>query len=1108
MAKAPPLKGYAPSGFFVFRTPLLPYEEVEAWSEGLAAPAAMADPKAFEAAWQADRETLRKRLDALVARPEVREALFVASPSLEEGIRIWLDKPDSKKGLRAERALVRYFLRMASRATPFGLFSGCSVGLLGEETRIEVAPRDRYQRHTRLDMDYLFALTEDLGRDPALRQTLRYFPNSSLYRTAGRLRYAEARLDGRVRSHHLVAVESTEYLEDTLGRARDGARVEPLAQALVDSDPEGEIRREEADEFIQELIDSQILVSDLAPAVTGPEPIHGLIEQLAEHPAGAEAASRLESVRGALASLDATPVGSDPEHYRAVATSLEALPTKVELPRLFQVDMVKPAPGPLLSEAVMTELARGTEILLRLASRPGEDGLDRFRTTFSERYGEGCEMPLVEVLDEEAGIGFERDRGAGADASPLLQGLALGGEGREPTYPWGTRQTLLLAKLADALQRGSQEIVLKPEDLDKMATRGELPPLPNAFHVMGTLAARSPEALAKGDFQLLLRGSGGPSGARLLGRFCHADPEVEKLVGPHLAAEEAHDPDAIFAEIVHLPEGRIGNILCRPVLRRYEIPYLGRSGTDREHQIPVDDLLVTVRGPQIILRSARLGRRVVPRLTSAHNFVRRSLGVYRFLCALQSQGVLAGVGWSWGLLDNAPFLPRVRTGRLVLSRASWQLTKEEIEALGKPQGAAGFRAVQEWRQKRRLPRLALVADYDNELLVDFDNALSVDTFVDLLKNRPSALLVECFPGPEALIASGPEGRFVHELVVPVVRSAEQEERPAARAAAAVAAAAAVTGSDSRHFPPGSDWLYAKLYTGTATADRILTGTLAPLVQEVLATGAADGWFFIRYGDPEWHLRVRFHGRPDLLHREVLPRLQQAVAPLLADGHLWRFQLDTYDREVERYGGSEAVPLVERLFHADSDAVLALLAMIEGDEGADLRWRLTLRGIDALLDDLGLDLEGRRKLLGQVRAGFGREFDSGGNLRHQLGERFRKEWESLEKILDPANDATSDLTPAFEVFRRRSRAWASAIGEIQELERQERLFPQLADMAASLVHMHVNRMIRAVPRAHEAVLYDFLHRIYESRAARERQAADAAAEPAAVEVEPGARANPA
>jgi thiopeptide-type bacteriocin biosynthesis protein len=1133
---------FVPSGFFVFRTPLLPFEEVEAWSAGLAAPAA-AGSEPLAAALAADRAMLRARLGALIERPEVLEALFVASPSLAEALDTWRREPDGKKGLRAERALVRYILRMASRATPFGLFSGCSTAVLeaGEpqvpaveggaaapapRTRLVLGPRAGYRRHTRLDMDYLFALCEELERDPGVRRELRYRPNSSLYRAGGRLRYAEARLDEKVRSHHLVAVEASDYLEATLERARGGARAADLAAALVTADgaaSEIEISREDADAFLTELIDSQVLVSDLSPPVTGPEAIHDLVDHLAGLDAGQEGARRLAAARDALAELDAGGVGAPAERYRAIAADLEALPTKVEMARLFQVDMVKLPAEASLGPEVMAEIVRGVDLMRRLSSRARQESLERFRKEFQERYGEQREAPLVEVLDEEIGVGFERASDLGAEASPLLRGLALSPPASDTSYPWGPRQSVLLAKLYEAQAGGLQQIELTAEDLDRMApaAAGEPQAFPDAFQVLATIAAASPEALDRGEFQILMGNAGGPSGARLLGRFCHAEELLCDHTRKHLRAEEALHPEAIFAEIVHLPQGRIGNILSRPVMRDYEIPFLGRSGAPEERQIPVTDLLVSVRGNQIVLRSRRLGREVIPRLTSAHNFSMRSLGVYRFLCTLQSQEIAGGVGFTWGPLESAPFVPRVTDGRLVLARAGWWMTAEEIKQLAKAEGAARYAAVQEWRQRRRLPRLATLADGDNELLVDLDNTLAIDAFLDLVEDRDRARLHELFPGPEALIAHGPEGRFVHEVVVPFHRL----PRPAAAEATAAApgttarlvaaAGAAGAGVDAapgtapvgggaaaagnglqirRTFPPGSEWLFAKLYTGTATADRVLRDVLAPLVREALAAGWSDNWFFIRYGDPEWHVRVRFHGDPEALTGRVLPALHAGVAPLLDDGRLWKLQLDTYEREVERYGGPLGIGPVERLFQADSEAVLEILDMLEGDEGADVRWRLAFYGVDALLNDLGLDAEAKLSVLGRMRLGFAQEFvgpaDGDGKnakaLQVQLDQRFRAERPKLDPLLDAGGDPENDFAPALDVLGRRSRASAPILEELRRLEAEGKLQGKLADMAVSLAHMHVNRFIRSAARAHEMVLYDFLFQTHRSRAARARK----------------------
>src|SRR5437867_1008981 len=127
---------FEPSGFFVFRTPLLPFDEFLAWSDGLEAPVTLDDPGRLEQALAADRARLHARLVEIMARSEVREALFVASPHLEESLEIWARKPESERGQGIELALVRYFARMAGRATPFGLCAGCSVGMLDAETRL------------------------------------------------------------------------------------------------------------------------------------------------------------------------------------------------------------------------------------------------------------------------------------------------------------------------------------------------------------------------------------------------------------------------------------------------------------------------------------------------------------------------------------------------------------------------------------------------------------------------------------------------------------------------------------------------------------------------------------------------------------------------------------------------------------------------------------------------------------------------------------------------------------------------------------------------------------------------------------------------------------
>jgi len=1098
---------FFPADFFVIRTPLLPLRELIRWADALPSqqPAIHSQLSTNQAilteTLAADRQTMRGLLQTMLNQPLIQEAIFVASSDLSTALRHWQENPNSEKGVRAERSLLRYLLRMAGRATPFGLFSGYSLGKVGRQSRFQLTATNHYQRNTRLDTDYLFALCESLGQDATIQSRLRYTPNSSLYRQAAHYRYAEATLNEKSRRYQLVVVEADHYLKTTLAHAQAGATPQTLAEILMAED--ADINQTEAAGYVTELINSQVLVSPLTPAVTGHEPIHqllGVLEQAKTLPALPPHSSPTDPIQPlidtlmatdqALAQLDSEGLGLAVDRYHAIASALHALPAPVRLDRLFQVDLLKPTVTMTIGQAVLAEISRGISLLQRITPAPDSDPLTTFRQRFVARY-EQRKVPLVEVLDEESGVGFRVEMNR--DHALLLEGLHFPLSNNETNEKWNRRQQSLLTRLDTIWRNGEQVMALSDHDIEALTNPAPLP-LPKSFAVMATVAAQSPTALEAGDFRLLFHGLSGPSGARLLGRFCHGDPQLRSHVESYLAAEAACHPEAILAEIVHLPEGRIGNVLCRPSLRQYEIPYLGLSGVADDFQLSINDLMIEVIDDEIVLSSQRLNRRILPRLSSAHNFSLSNQGIYSFLCMLQGQGVAGSLGWEWGALADAAFLPRVTAGRLVLARARWRMTKLEIEQIAKQSGAALWCAIQSWRHQRQLPRWVLLSDSDNELPIDLENILCLESFVDLIKQRDNTLLHELYPGADELCVVGPEGSYVHELVIPF--NCEPEPKPMGEAAqiATKTKRQRFTGQPNekmglttphlvRRFAPGSEWLYLKLYVGAATADQVLCEVVAPLLTEPVVAKIVDRWFFLRYADPDWHLRLRFHGDPDPLLRVVMPMFHAALAPWLSDQRIWKLQVDTYEREVERYGGSIGIELAEQLFHADSVAALQLVESFTGDEGANARWQLSLLGMDRLLDDLGFDLTRKLSVLQTMSRNFKREFQVDGKLRGQLGDKYRKERKNIESLLHNELPETHPLAIGALRLQQRSVQLQPVVTSLLHAEAQGPLEASLDELAQSFLHMHVNRMLRSMQRPHEVVLYDFLVRYYEMVKAR-------------------------
>ena len=510
-----------------------------------------------------------------------------------------------------------------------------------------------------------------------------------------------------------------------------GATLAELAKRLVAAGHQAERARA----YVDDLATRQVLVGDVGLRVTGGDAVYGL----------ANAVPQLALARDALAALDSAGIGLPRRHYEDVAAQLDGLPVETKLERLFQVDMTKPVERAVLSGELVGEILSGALLLRRIGPREdAETAMTRFAQRLESRFEDEA-VPLLEALDPDLGVGFETV----SAPSPLLKGLD--GPRKTRDSRWTTREDHLLARLQEVRRDGAEELVLGGADLEQLEMP-YAPRLPDAFDVMAAVAAPSPAALESGRFRVLVLGAGGPSGARLLGRFCHADPTLREAVGRHLEAEEALDREALYAEIVHLPRARDVNVVARPVLREYEIECPSGSGAPPDRRIPLTDLLVSARDGQIVLWSRRLGRRVVPRLTNAHNFADRGVAAYRFLCALQAS---AAFGRFWGPLESAPSLPRVRVGRVVLALASWRLEAERVRR----KNAAS--AVASWRREHAVPRFVALVNFGGQLPVDLENALAVDALVQTVRAQGEVRLVELFPPPDELVVRGPEGSFMH-----------------------------------------------------------------------------------------------------------------------------------------------------------------------------------------------------------------------------------------------------------------------------------------------------------------------------------------------------------
>src|SRR5205814_8369006 len=135
-------------------------------------------------------------------------------------------------------------------------------------------------------------------------------------------------------------------------------------------------------------------------------PLHAMLAPLRDAPPAAKVMHGLDAAQAAIEALDEVAIGADRQRYVGIAQLLADLPTPIRQSRLLQVDLFKPVTDARLGGAVLAEIVRGV-ILLHRCARRSSDALRAFADEFLRRYGDR-EVPLVEALDAESGIGFER----------------------------------------------------------------------------------------------------------------------------------------------------------------------------------------------------------------------------------------------------------------------------------------------------------------------------------------------------------------------------------------------------------------------------------------------------------------------------------------------------------------------------------------------------------------------------------------------------------------------------------------------------------------------------------------------------------------------------
>jgi lantibiotic biosynthesis protein len=505
-----------PENFFILRQPMYPLDTLLRMYE------------------QVGTQPLTGLLRQEFRDPLAQQALFAASPALHERFRQWLRGESLPEEDKLLVTLHKYLVRMCSRPTPYGLFAGSSLGHFAGQSQLRADTATMLRSHTRIDMDYLLAICRWLTDQPGIRAQAQVYPNSSLYSVGGSLRYVEQQVVDEKRTYFISAADSDEYLTTVLETARAGATIGQLAEQLhlVNG-----IEREEAAEFVEQLIEGQLLTFEFEPTVTGQNFLDRLIGRVAALTGTAGVTAELTQLRQLVRHRTADPT----DRLRAYADCRQWFADRdirAAAADIIQVDAYFDNPALQLGGRVRQTLREQIDRLLVLNQPAGCPDMDAFVTRFQERY-EDEEVPLSLAVDAEYGVGYGAGASFGVGYAPLIDDLSLAPANTSPaTVTWDWWQRFVLDKYVAALRTThpaglADEIILTDDDLACVRSKQpDTTALPDSFYAFGTLLAGSTSALDAGDFQFNLLAVRGPSAINLLSRAAMNWPTVSGLAQP------------------------------------------------------------------------------------------------------------------------------------------------------------------------------------------------------------------------------------------------------------------------------------------------------------------------------------------------------------------------------------------------------------------------------------------------------------------------------------------------------------------------------------------------------------------------------------------------
>lgn len=978
----------------------------------------------------------------------IKESIQIASRDLS----LMISGDDNDLSEDVILSILKYIIRMSTRSTPFGVFSGVSIGQFNNNTKV-ILNSNIGTKTARVDLEWLCNVINKIENDDRVIEYLKIRFNEICYSKGERMVNPYVTNCGIQNKNDFVlnsSIRDTKQVEFVKENSKEYVKFNDLYKKIKDSNPNVEDKKIEL--FLKNLLKNEFLLSELRFPLVNEDPLSFLINKLQDIDVAKDYYEVLIKVQKLISQYNSLEIGNGNKKLHEVYEYMKEI---YQCKNYLQVDTKINTNKNSISIKVAEEIEKSVEALIKIYYGNAElNNIAEYKEEFLEKYGHYIEVPVMQLLDEDLGLG--------APAGYIMPDTHRIIRNNNDTQKALKLKELLKYKYLNSVKKNNEEITIDDKDIDYLCNEEKSKEfdLPDSMEIYVKIIGESEEKIDAGIFNLEITGCiGSLSAGNSFGRFNHLFNIKNNPVEYFEKAKcEIRNSEYIEVEIYEFPSSaRLGNVAINNNGLKNYISIASNDCLNKE-KIKIEDIVIGVDSVtnRFYAKSKKLNKKLKISSTNMLNPLRCS-NILRFLQDISINNKINFIDSINALkIEGFIYTPRIVYKKTILKPKTWTLALTFLKVNKKDKYNEKLSKLKSFIEEWDINRYVNLKESDNTLLLDLNNNLHLKFLINKISKSESTIILTEMIGNinQTWIKDEFSNQYNHEIVVPLIYNNEENKFIESTEIDTLEMKNNIDNNRletpindaKRIILPGDDnWLYFQLYYINDRLQELIAFEIREFCDDLKQRGIIDTHFYILYSMPKNHVRLRIKTKDYTNIGNVFVIVTNWLKELKARFIINDVSLNVYVKEIERYGGVNAIEYAEKYFEQDSILIETIISLKKENQLSLSDDKIGIVNMLSIMKSFGLNLKEQEIWLTKYIS----------PKEHR--EEFKSDRKNYMKTIEEfylLNDP--EIKKLIELMNCRDEILQEYKKEIDELDGFGKLTNTKEDILSSIIHMSFNR----------------------------------------------------